>query len=206
MNVSTLFGGRTARASWLLDSRTIAGLLVAGQVSALVAIWLGFPNVMDAMRSDLSTADPSVFAPMRSLGYERHAYRFVLSLAVLAMSVAWVRVLRRYWGDVNFPNAVAGIGLIGVTFVLLVLPCRLMFMSTAQRANYAGMRCYVTGSQPRNAPQQYLLYCPDAPAPKVRIVPHGAPGLQLLDFSEGMFSVPQASITIPSTTGERTLS
>lgn len=190
---SSFYGG--TRGTNERAGETLAGLLVIAQIAAIVVIWVSFSRVMDAIRSDLSTAEPSIFAPLRPLGYERHGYRFVLSIAVLAMAMAWTSLLRRHRSAVSVPNAVAGIGLIVVTFVLLVLPCRLMFMNVAQRADYAGMRCYVTGAHPRTTPLRYLLYCPDAPTPRVRIVHHNAADLRLLDFSESLFSSSRAEPT-----------
>ena len=105
------------------------------------------------------------------------------------MITAWVHILRRQTGGRVEPTVkAAGFALVGITLALLVLPYRINWDNLKPRVDYHGTRCYITGSQPRNQPQEYLLYCPDAPVPKVRVVPANDPALKPTGVIESIFS------------------
>jgi serine/threonine-protein kinase len=173
-----------------MDSGAMGDLLLAGQVILIVALCWIFWNVISASLSPLTDSEPIVYDPFRRGGNGRHVYRYSLTVALFVMLAAWMHLLYRRprAGRVGPMNAAAGFALAGLVLILLVLPYRIIWMSDGQRVDYEGMRCYITGSQPRNGPQQYLLYCPDASKPKVRIVPVKDPALRFLGRSENIFT------------------
>lgn len=143
-----------------------------------------------AATAKLTETEPALLAPLRYGGLAKHAYTFTLCVVLLTTVVAWVRLLRRYGPtQVGVMNTGVGVALIALLLVLLALPYRLVFMNQSQRADYMGMRCYVTDAVPREHPDQYLLYCPDAPAPKKVRTARPGPSLILRDEIENTFTL-----------------
>jgi hypothetical protein len=60
---------------------------------------------------------------------------------------------------------VAGAAAMALALLMLVVPYRLLYHNAMPRTALNGERCYEVGA--RGA--QVLLYCPDAPAPRVKI-------------------------------------
>ena len=144
--------------------------------------------MVSAATAKLTETDPALLAPLRYGGLSKHAYTFTLCIILLIVIDAWVRLLRRHGAmRLGLVNTGVGVALIAILFVLLAMPYRLIFMNQSQRADYLGMRCYVTDSVPRERPEQFLLYCPDAPIPKVRTARPG-PSLILRDEIENIFT------------------
>jgi hypothetical protein len=61
-----------------------------------------------------------------------------------------------------------------ISFVLLVLPYRLIWHNTREVATYQAQRCYILGRAQGSA----LLYCPESAIPKVKAIPLQAEGFQ----------------------------
>ena len=183
---------RVARAVGAIDASSIADLLLGAQVVVLILLCWTFSDVISAFMAALTDSEPDTFAPLRLGGYTTHLYRYLLAVTALGMGMAWAHVLRRRprVGRVAPMNVAAGFALLGIALTLLVLPYRIIWMNEGQGANYGGACCYVTGQQPMDTPQQYLLYCPLASEPKVRIATAGDTRLKLLDWTDNIFTFP----------------
>jgi hypothetical protein len=185
--------GRIAQAVGGRDARAMSDRLLAVQVVVIVLVCWAFREVIStSIMATLAHSEPEAFTPLQLGVLSTHAYRYVLTVAAFVMVVTWLRVLRHQSRDtrVGTMNIVAGFTLVGLVLALLVIPYRIIWQNEAERAELSGQRCYVIGSAPRAAPQRYLLYCPDATRPKVRIVPATDPGLKRLDYSENIFKKP----------------
>jgi hypothetical protein len=186
---------RTVRMVTTREARKLTDLLLFAQVGTVVGVCWAFWPVLKAATAKLTETEPALLAPLRYGGLSKHAYTFTLCVALLITVVAWARLLRRHGPtEVGVMNTGVGVALITLLLVLLALPYRLVFMNQSQRADYLGMRCYVTDSVPRERPDQYLLYCPDARAPKVRTARPG-PSLILRDEIENIFTAPAPART-----------
>jgi tRNA A-37 threonylcarbamoyl transferase component Bud32 len=179
---------RVGRLATTSEPRQITDLLLLAQLAIAVGLCWTFWPVVSAATAKLTETDPALLAPLRYGGYSKHAYTFTLCAALLVTSIGWTRLLRRHGpARIGLVNTSVGVGLIALLLMLLALPYRLIFMNQSQRADYQGMRCYVTDSFPRERPDQYLLYCPDAPVPKVRTA-RLSPSLILRDEIENIFT------------------
>ena len=181
---------RTVRLVTASEPRQLTDLLLFAQVATVVGVCWAFWPFVTAATAKLTESEPGLLAPLRFGGLSKHVYTFTLCLVLLTTVVAWVRLLRRHGPtQVGVMNTGVGVALIALLLVLLALPYRLVFMNQSQRADYMGMRCYVTDSVPREHPDQYLLDRPDAPAPKKVRTARPGPSLILRDEIENIFTL-----------------
>lgn len=141
-------------------------LQLVGLITACVALW----DVLWAAIAPVSHADPSLFAPLapgEPLG--RHVYRIAFSVLLVLMVDAWLLIHRRRTARTapDRTTIAAGAALLAATLACLVLPYRVTWRNVAERVAWDGERCYITGTSGTHV----LLYCPDAPPPKVQHVP-----------------------------------
>jgi hypothetical protein len=71
-----------------------------------------------------------------------------------------------------------------VAVILNTLPHRLIRDNVHERVQFGGNRCYVTGSNP----DQFLLFCPDLPPPRNRVVARNDSGLMRSGIRESIFT------------------
>jgi hypothetical protein len=130
-----------------IDPSTIADVLLFTQVVALVLLCWMFADVLNAAFARLTETDPRVLEPLRpGNSLIRHFYRISFSVAILTMAVAWAAVIRRAGTALKRSSIAAGVALMVVVLVLLVLPYRLTWKNTFERAEFQGMRCYITAT------------------------------------------------------------
>lgn len=159
-----------AARSGLDDPDTAAQALLAAQILSLALFWWYFRDIFSAAISFIDSAAPADIEPLRQPEHLVHhqLYNVTMALMILAMSVGAHRIvkLRRR----SPPTAQASIafvfGVIGVSFVLLVFPYRLIWQNAFEMATYGSSRCYVLGEEPSKT----LVYCPDHPVPRVKEV------------------------------------
>lgn len=157
----------------LHDPETAAHALLAAQILAVGAFCWYFRDLFSASISFIDTAIPADIEPLRPDHLTRHQlYNLSMAMLILAMSVAASQIVKmaRNTGATLRPPVKRAMSLvllvIGVSFVILVYPYRLIWQNEFEMAGYHGSSCYLLGEHAANA----LLYCPGDPAPKVREV------------------------------------
>jgi serine/threonine-protein kinase len=178
--VLRLLGGPEARSAGheLLLLQTI--------VLALV-IWLFLDIFMLLIAADVHTVDTAALERLRPLSGTRIWYRPVLTVALTGFVFAWIAIWRRQRArgrSVDRTTLAAGISMMAVMLVMLELPYALLFRP-ADRVSYEQLRCYQVGANPTHL----LLYCPDAPPPRKRVVPSSDPRVQRTGDSDSIFSI-----------------
>ena len=63
-------------------------------------------------------------------------------------------------------------------------PYRTFFHNEFERVDYGGARCYIIA----DSALEYLLFCPDNPAPRNRTIRHDDPQLRRLGIVESVFT------------------
>ena len=183
--------GRVAglRGSLGLDNPIAAGkTLLVLQVAVVVWVFWYFGDLMVAFSSTISFSDAAALEPLAPQNFRhREDYRSVLPLLAFGMAAAWARVWRwrRQFGSRgDRATVIAGVSLVVILAVLAEIPYRIFNHNTFQRVAYAGERCYAIGE--RGA--ELLLYCPDAKAPRNRVVPAADPRLERTPIVESIFT------------------
>jgi hypothetical protein len=148
---------------------SIALLLVIVQVGALLAIWLRYYDLLNAV-INVNDVDASTLEALRPLNMQSLTYRPVLSVLLLAMSAAWYALLSKpeVAASIDGLTRAAGVVVMLVSLLMLEVPYRLLIHNSFERVEYASDRCYQTGRSYRQD-QNVLLYCPDSPPPRIRI-------------------------------------
>lgn len=180
---------RSAAARLGLDSPIGAGqILLVLQVTALACAFWYFSDLIGAFIQPISTANTAALAPLAPENFRLHEnYRSVLPLLAFAMAASWARLWRwrRQRGSGgDRATVVAGVSLVVILIVLAEIPYRLLNHNRFQRVALAGERCYAIGE--RGA--ELLLYCPDAAAPRNRVVPAGDSRLERSPLVESIYT------------------
>jgi hypothetical protein len=166
------------------------GLASAGFVALVLVVWR-FNDLIRAWGAFVSTGDSVDVWPLSTDNEpEKLLYRAVLTVLLLAFTAGLARVLqlRRQLAMHRGRGSVAAVTGIVICFLLLnEVPYRLMWQNKAYRFAMDGARCYAIGE----SPAQYLLYCPDAPPPRNRVVSKTDPGLRATGVLENIFTAPQ---------------
>jgi serine/threonine protein kinase len=162
------------------------GLIAFGVVTLGLVAW-NFNGLMNAWTSNISTASVESISRLGPANErEKVLYRAVLTVLLLLFSGGLVHAIRlrlrrpeRRWG--SFAACVA----IVVSILLLnEVPYRILWQNQAPRVLYAGMRCYVIG----RATAELLIFCPDANAPRNRVVRDTDPLIHTTGITESIFS------------------
>jgi hypothetical protein len=169
-------------------------LAVTGLVALAAAAWQ-FHAFLGALVSpdSVSAGDLSRFAILGSdqLDVHRH-YRVSLTIVVVALTVGLYGVLQRRrrlgvrgdWSTIFVAAAVLGLAL-----AMLDLPYRVVHLTDSQfeRAQFGSLSCYIIGERT----EDYLVFCPDAPVPRNRVVGRDSPDLTRLGCFGRVFDPPR---------------
>jgi hypothetical protein len=176
-----------------LDDPAAAGqaLAACGLVAVALVLW-GFLDLMTAFTGTTNLSPPELLSPLApAASVQRSAYRAVLDVLILAFGFGIVRVVRQR----RHKQVHGGIGPLTVAIAIVVLfvlanviPFRIMFHNEFEAAGMAGSRCYVI----RELATDMLLFCPDGPPPRNRIVSRADPSVRRLGVIENVFT-PAAS-------------
>jgi serine/threonine protein kinase len=169
------------------------GLASLGLLALAVAAWR-FNRLMLAWGATISTG-PTEAGRLWPLSpdneTERILYRFTLTVLLLLFAAGLARViqLRRRLGTRRGAGSLGALIAVVVSLLLLIeLPYRIFFHSTAMLVDFRGMRCYVIGDDHDGA--RSLLYCPDSKPPRNTIVDRRDPALRPSGSSESIFTPP----------------
>jgi serine/threonine-protein kinase len=162
-----------ALASFLARQGRLEGLgvaLVALQLAALAVVVWAYSDLIAAFTSIITIVAPETLAPLRPDAIAtRQDFRLTLSALTACSLVAWVWLVRR-WSPAalagGWTTPVVGGLLVLATLVLMTLPYRTFYHNEFEKVGYDGLRCYVLGEQD----DRLLLHCPDAAAPRNRVV------------------------------------
>jgi hypothetical protein len=156
-----------------------------------VVVWL-HRDVIAALTTPLSSLTHEQMRLLSpSAGYTSRPvwYRNALDWAVLGTGWATLRMIRmrRASARAVHPVYVAAVAAVFVlSTILWNAPYRVMFQSQLPRVDYAALRCYKLGA----SVTETLLFCPDAPQPRVRRVPAADARLKDTGVTESVFATP----------------
>jgi tRNA A-37 threonylcarbamoyl transferase component Bud32 len=180
---------RALSAPSLGDTAVLAQVLFVAGFLALAAICWRHAALIDAFTSYLYLSSPSELDPLRPERVADHiAYGRSLDLLILAFSVAWVKVWRRWRRDRVRAAVMPLAGTVAVilaALLLWVVPYRILWHSEFEKVQVDGRRGYLLGQRQG----QVLVYVPEAPPDERRVViDEGDSRLRRLHVMESVFS------------------
>ena len=175
-----------AAVEMLLQNPTRIEQMVAVAGSAAIALLLaGYADVTDAWSRELDTAPRASLEILSSVGPSM--FRFRASMVVVAIGfclISVVRLRRRQPRALPRSSLHVCFAVFAAAVILNTLPHRLIRDNEQERVQFGGNRCYVVGS----TPDQFLLFCPDLPPPRNRMVARNDAGLQRPGIRESIFT------------------
>jgi serine/threonine protein kinase len=167
---------------------TVSPVVLVAQLISLTLLWLRFEPLISTLVNFMnrSTIAPSLAAlsPVNAAGHR--SFRLLLSLHLLIFVTAWLQVLklRARRADSEARIVVAGgLALTLLGLMLLVAPYRIMLLNEAVRVSLGSEHCYLVGQRGADA----LLFCPNQPPPRSRVVRLDNPQLTRDGTRENMF-------------------
>jgi hypothetical protein len=179
---------RLARRLGLSDVDSFGQMAFIGAVVCLVVVILLYLPLISAMMSTVSnmTADQRMMlSPSNKT--EHFGYRSWLDNLVLLTSIAafrLARMRRRQPTAISAALLTALLAVLALAAIMWIAPYRLLFQSERDVVQLDGARCYNLGHESEST----LVYCPDAPQPRVQRVPDGDRRLQDAHFTESVFA------------------
>jgi hypothetical protein len=184
----------TAFRSAVADRLSLNDPIVLAQALAAFGAVLMFAVIWTSRGLLAAVASDATVAPQESLGLlapENDTARAMFKLPVYALlfivGSGLVRILQlrarsRAHGGTGAMAAV--ISLFVLLLMLHELPYRILFRNQAERLDAAGERCYLLGS----AGDEWLVYCPDAPPPRNRVLKQNDPAVRRTGVVESIFT------------------
>src|SRR5262245_40668738 len=169
-----------------LDPIRVAQLVAMGGGIAIGVICWRFRDMLEAWSNFADTMPASDLVALGDVGRQL-AFRFEASLLVVVLGFLLVHVLRmrsRQNTTRGRSTVVACCAVLAAAVLLNDAPYRLIYDTTGQPATLSGHRCYVIGE----SVSRVLLFCPDLPPPRNRIVAQNDPALLRLGIRESIFT------------------
>jgi hypothetical protein len=170
----------------VLDPVRVAQIAAMAGVIALGAICWRFRDMLEAWSNFADTMPASALAALGD-GTRQLAFRFDASLLVVVLGFLLVHVLRvrsRQRTTRGRSTLFACSAVLAAAVLLNDAPYRLIHDTTGERATVSGQRCYVIGE----SAARVLLFCPDLPPPRNRIVAQNDAALLRLGIRESIFA------------------
>ncbi|MEO8258787.1 MAG: serine/threonine-protein kinase [Acidobacteriota bacterium] len=156
---------------------------VAGSV-AIALVLAAYSSVTAAWGQELDTAPRASLDVLASSGPSMFRYRASMVVVAIGCGIACAIRLRLRQPDLVARSSLyACFTVFAVAIILNTLPHRLIRDNVRERVEFGGNRCYVTGS----TADRFLLFCPDLPPPRNRIVTQTDPGLKRSMIRENIF-------------------
>jgi tRNA A-37 threonylcarbamoyl transferase component Bud32 len=152
-------------------------IVVGSHLPLVYSMWTTVSNMTPDQRFELSPANR----------LEYLAYRSWLDILVPLAGFAALRLARmrrRQPTAISAALLTAQLAVLLVVTVLWAAPYRLLMWSEMPRVQFDGQRCFDLGKEPGSR----LVYCPDAPQPKVQRIAEPNPRLQDANFRESVFA------------------
>ena len=170
------------------DPLVLARALATVGFVALAGVVWRFDTLMEAWAIQVSTAVPERLWPLGPENEdEKVLYRAVLTCLLLAFAAGLGRVvhlrLRTRFTRARGATAIVG-AVLAIIVALVELPYRTMWHADEDRIEYGDGRCYAIGK----TSTQYLLYCPETPPPRNRVVDATDPALHPMGVVEDIFT------------------
>jgi hypothetical protein len=190
--------GRLARiasrgaAAWTRGSQWIAkdpdlfaqALVAVEMVAVIVWLWQVWP-LLNAVSLHMSDVNPDRFAPLRDR-HLRNVFGVFVPVFTVTTVACWIALLRdiRFAGAIGWVRIASGFALIVFVVLTFSIPYRLIYRNTAERVDFAGLRCYVIGADDGHV----LIHCPKADPPRNRVVPATDPRIHRSEVYESIFT------------------
>jgi eukaryotic-like serine/threonine-protein kinase len=170
------------------DPAVVAQVVLVLQFAAVALVAWRFGWLISAFREEVNDGAREALELLGPSYAPAHVvYGQALDMAILGGLVAWIAVIkaRQRRGLAALDGTIAaGLAVMGVLILLLVAPYRILWHNQFERVAFDGTRCYVTGENS----ESYLLYCPDTPPPRNRLVPLGDVRIHRLNVIESIFT------------------
>jgi hypothetical protein len=183
-----------------------SGVLLAVSVGILAGGWWYFWWLMTAFMGTVSTSPAallSALAPDRASDHD--LFRTTFSSIVFVLCTGWyglVKFAGREGQRVNRNMLAGGVAVIVLALGTVDLPYRLLRHNDFEVAAWNGQRCYILGERTKDL----LLFCPELPAPRNRVVERNMQSVQRSGVFENIFTrfsgvaASMANAPAPSTT------
>ena len=170
----------------LNNPTTLAQVLSAIGIVLIVGLVWYFYDLINAFQASFNSAPIETLLPMRESAPARGYYQAAFSLVTLLLGVGLFKVvqLRARQRTAGGRGAVALLaGVIAVAILMNDVPYRSFFHRDFERADFAGLRCYIIG----DSGDEFLILCPGTTPPRNRAVRRDDPQLQRLGIIENVF-------------------
>jgi hypothetical protein len=183
--------GEWLRRRTLNDATTLSSFVLTSTVVMLtVACWYFYPMI-EACLSGRSIANApreqlALFSPALWDSYHTH-YREAFTFVILLAAVSWHAVLKlaaREGQTVGRGMLFGGAAVIVLALAALDLPYRMLRHSEFAAAKWNGEACYIIGEREADM----LLFCPELPDHRNRIVAKGNGTVERLGVRESIFT------------------
>jgi Protein kinase domain len=142
------------------DAASIAQFLLLTHVLALGLVLWVYRDLIALIPVVLNNAETTRLAVLTPVDSNRVLYTYTLAMSLVlgVFVIRWFALLRNPLLRATVPpfSVVAAASLMAMMLLLITVPDRLFYKSTAPEVSYQGARCFVTGT--RN--DDNLLYCP----------------------------------------------
>jgi hypothetical protein len=111
----------------------------------------------------------------------------VIDMFLLVIGIGWYWILRHPRRDAvrgGLGSIAAGLSIMALLVLAWGIPYRIIWHNTFERVSVGGERCYLIGERP----ERWLVYCPDGPTPKNRLVMRSDPGVRRENVFESVFT------------------
>jgi len=176
----------SARALSLDNTMVLAQALAGlGVVLMLVVAWR-HQDLMNAWTVSFNSAPIETLLPMRESAFGRFMYHFELTVVTLVMCFGLVAVIARRKAERSNDGRIA-VALVASVLAAVILlddaPFRSFNYRDFERVEYAGLRCYIIGSNG----DEFLILCPGSVPPRNRAVRRDDPQLTRQGIIENVF-------------------
>jgi hypothetical protein len=155
---------------------------------ALVILSVAFRDVIRAWMARINTYPSEQLLPLRPGNRTaQQTFQFLQCVLVFVLSAAVFRVVRlRARQQARSGTAPLGIlvAMLTFTIVMLVLPYRIINQAQFERVDVISERCYILGEHA----DDWLVYCPDHPPPRNRIIKSSDPAAKRLGGYQNIFT------------------
>jgi len=179
---------RLRRTLRLDDPSAFSNLVALAGGAALLLVCWRCSELLLAVTTYASTARPEELAALQpASAVDRFIFRRSLDAIILGLVLGLHRAVRLHRADDwkhSTGSLLTGFAVLALAVLLSVIPYRILFQNEFERVDLEGQRCYLLGRDAGNV----LVYCPEAPPPRNRVVSAGDARLRRLGIVESVFT------------------